>query len=102
MQGVRVSRIVATKGPQVWSKILSGNNTRAVALFNRSDQDANMKVEWAQIKLPAGRASVRDLWARKDLGFFADSYTVNVPAHGVVLVKIVAEDEASATATPGQ
>lgn len=102
VQGVRVSRIVATKGPQVWSKTLSGNNARAVALFNRSDEDVSMTVDWSQIKLPAGRASVRDLWARADLGFFTDSYTVTVPAHGVMLVKIVAEDKAPATATPAQ
>jgi alpha-galactosidase len=89
VQGVRVSRIVAMKGPQVWSKTLSGDNARAVAFFNRSDQDASMTVDWKQINLPAGSASVRDLWERVDLGLFTDSYTVNVPAHGVVLVKIV-------------
>ncbi|MGC1376887.1 MAG: glycoside hydrolase family 27 protein [Anaerolineales bacterium] len=102
VQGVRVSRIVATKGPQVWSKVLSGVNTRAVALFNRSDEDASMTVEWKQIDLPSGPASVRDLWARTDLGLFTDRYTVNVPAHGVVLVKIVSQGGASPTATPGQ
>jgi len=102
VQGLRVSRIVAAKGPQVWSKILSGVNARAVALFNRSDEDASMTVEWQQIKLPSGPASVRDLWARSDLGLFTDSYTVNVPAHGVVLVKIVSGNGVSSTATPAQ
>lgn len=101
VQGVRVSRIVALKGPQVWSKTLSGNNARAVALFNRSDQDADMQVDWKQIKLPPGSATVRDLWERKDLGVFKDSYSVTVPAHGVMLVKIVSSDHlASATVTP--
>jgi alpha-galactosidase len=98
-QGVRVSRIVATKGPQVWSKKLSGVNARAVALFNRSDEDASMTVDWKQIELPSGSASVRDLWERTDLGLFTDSYTVKVPAHGVVLLKIIS-DESAVSMTP--
>ncbi len=102
VQGVRVSRIVSLKGPQVWSKTLSGVNARAVALFNRSDKDANMTVDWKQIKLPPGQASVRDLWQRADLGLFTDSYSVDVPAHGVVLLKIVSDGGASATATPAK
>jgi alpha-galactosidase len=31
---------------------------------------------------------VRDLWAAKDLGTFKESFTANVPRHGVVMVKI--------------
>ncbi len=33
------------------------NNARVVALFNRSDEDANMQVDWTQIKLPPGSAT---------------------------------------------
>jgi len=33
-------------------------------------------------------ATVRDLWAGKDLGNFNGKFTANVPRHGVVLVKI--------------
>lgn len=101
-QGVRVSRIVSLKGPQVWSKILSGDNVRAVALFNRSDEPTTITVEWKQIGLPPGLARVRDLWERVDRGTFTDSYTVDVPAHGTVLVKIVSDDGLSPTVTPAQ
>jgi len=31
---------------------------------------------------------VRDLWQRKDLGRFAGGYTVSIPAHGTVLIKV--------------
>jgi alpha-galactosidase len=61
-----------------------------VALFNRSGSSASMSVTWSQIGLPAGAASVRDLYAQKDLGNSTDSYTAtSVPSHGVVMLKIV-------------
>jgi alpha-galactosidase len=33
-------------------------------------------------------ASVRDLWAQKDLGVFQDNFTARVPTHGVVMLKV--------------
>jgi alpha-galactosidase len=84
--------LVATPGSnlQVWSKQLSGTNARAVELFNRSSAAASISVTWSQIGLPAGSATVRDLYAQKDLGTSSDSYTAtSVPMHGVVMLKIV-------------
>ena len=87
-QGTRV----ATPGSnlEVWSKQLTGTNARAVALFNRSGSAASMTVKWTDIGLPAGSATVRDLYAQKDLGPSTDSYTAaSVPSHGIVMLKIV-------------
>ena len=82
--------LVATSGSnQVWSKQLSGNNMRAVALFNRSGSAASITVQWSDIGLPAGAATVRDLYAQKDLGSSTDSYTAtSVPSHGIVMLKV--------------
>jgi alpha-galactosidase len=84
--------MVATAGSnlEIWSRQLSGTNARAVALFNRSGGAASMSVTWTQIGLPAGAATVRDLYAQKDLGSFSDSYKADsVPSHGIVMLKIV-------------
>jgi alpha-galactosidase len=84
-------RVVATPGSnlEVWSKELSGTNTRAVALFNRSGASASITVKWSDIGLPAGSANVRDLWQGKDLGPSMDAYTAtNVASHAVVMLKI--------------
>jgi alpha-galactosidase len=84
-------RVVATPGAnlQVWSKPLSGTNTRAVVLFNRSAAAAAMTVQWAALGLPAGSALVRDLWSHTDLGSFNGSYTAaSVPSHGVAMLRI--------------
>jgi hypothetical protein len=84
-------QVVATPATnlQVWSRSLAGTNTRAVALFNRGTAAASITVQWTNIGIPAGNATVRDLWQHSDLGAFANSYTAAaVPAHGVVMLKI--------------
>jgi alpha-galactosidase len=85
-------RVVATPGSnlEVWSKEMTGTNTRAVALFNRSTASASITVKWTDLGIPAGAATVRDLWAAKDVGPATDSYTAsNVPSHTVVMLKVV-------------
>jgi hypothetical protein len=42
---------------------------------------------WSDLGL-RGRQPVRDLWQRKDLGAFSDTFSATVPRHGVVFVKI--------------
>jgi alpha-galactosidase len=75
---------------QIWSKTLSGPNTRAVALLNRTAASASITVSWATLGLPAGSATVRDLWAHADLGAFVQGYTATaIPSHGVVVLKVV-------------
>ena len=84
--------LVATpqSGLQVWSKPLSGNDVRAVALLNRNGSTASITVSFAQIGLSNGQASVRDLWQHANLGMFNGSYTASsVPSHGVVMLRIV-------------
>jgi alpha-galactosidase len=83
-------RVVATSGGnEVWSKELSGTNTRGVALFNRGSGSASITVKWSDIGIPAGAATVRDLWAGKDLGSFNDSYAgSNIASHDVMMLKI--------------
>jgi alpha-galactosidase len=85
-------RLVASPGTnlQVWSKPLSGTNTRAVALLNRnSTGTASITVQWSALGIPTGTATVRDLWSHTDLGTSTGSYTASsVPSHGVVMLKV--------------
>jgi alpha-galactosidase len=84
-------RVVATPGTnlQVWSKTLTGTNTRAVALLNRGSSAASITVQWSALEIPTGAATVRDLWSHMDLGSFTGSYTASsVPSHGVVMLKV--------------
>jgi hypothetical protein len=89
--------LVAQSGRlQVWAKLLAGTGQRAVVLFNNSAKAAPMTVTWDSLGLAASsQATVRDVWAQKDLGRFATSYTApGVPAGGVVMLAISGADPA--------
>ena len=79
-------------GLQVWYKPTQGSGTRAVALINRSDGPAPIAVDWSEIGLSGGDASVRDLWAQVDLGSFTDGFSAVVPSHGVVMINVAGSD----------
>ena len=98
--GIQGTMINGDKGWEVWSKPLSAPNTLAVMLLNRSEEPANIIVTWSGFGLPDGPASVRDLWERTDRGVFYNTYNSNVPAHGVVLLKIVSIGYPKSTPTP--
>jgi alpha-galactosidase len=88
VQGRRVA--TPATNLEVWSKTLSGTNTRAVALLNRGSSTASITVQWSALGIPTGAATVRDLWSHTDLGSFTGSYTAaSVPSHGVVMVKVI-------------
>jgi hypothetical protein len=96
--GVQGTRVIDNGDLEVWAKTLSGTNTKAVALLNRSASAASITVNWSDIGL-SGSATVRDLWAKSDLGSFSGSYSASVPSHGVVLIKVVAGGSTQATST---
>jgi alpha-galactosidase len=85
MQGRRVKH----EGDlEVWARQLA-DGSRAVALLNRGATETKISVSWSDIGYPDYLpASVRDLWARKDLGKSTGSFSASVVSHGVVLVTI--------------
>ncbi|MCE5315141.1 MAG: NPCBM/NEW2 domain-containing protein [Armatimonadota bacterium] len=81
------ARRISNKGRlEVWAKPL-WDGTMAVAFFNRSLHRANIIVNWSDIGLLTPQP-VRDLWLRKYMGIFKDSYEATVPGHGATVIKI--------------
>lgn len=73
---------------EVWSRELY-DGSRAVVLFNRSENEKEIGFEWSEVGLPQDlKFTVRDLWKKKDLGKYKGSYSDMVPSHGVVMVKV--------------
>jgi PKD repeat protein len=91
VQGILVGSVPGVEGNlEVWCKPLGTDlTTKAVALFNRSSTNASITANWSDIGLQPGNATVRDLWARTDLGTFVNAYSAVVPTHGVKLLKII-------------
>ncbi len=78
-----------TSTNQIWVKPLGTDfTTKAVALFNPNTNAAAITVIWTNIGLLPGNAAVRDLWAGAGLGLVNNSFTTNVPAHGVVVLQV--------------
>ncbi|MFF5013350.1 ricin-type beta-trefoil lectin domain protein [Streptomyces sp. NPDC001165] len=95
LQGAKVAE--DTTGLQVYGKVLSGTGNRAVVLLNRTSSAQNISVRWSDLGLTSASAAVRDLWAQKDLGSYATSYTTSVPAGGSVMLKVSGGTEAAST-----
>ena len=84
--GKAAGRVSMKNGLEVWARKLY-DGTTAVGLVNSTVQAATVTAEWSDIGLN-GSHPVRDLWLHKNVGSFENSYAVEVPAHGCVLLKI--------------
>ena len=84
--GKEGDRVSATGPFEVWMKPLEGG-AKAVALFNRAEFPYPITVHLKDVGIH-GAVQARDLWAHKDLGTIRNSYTANVPAHGVVMLRL--------------
>ena len=56
-------------------------NKRAFAVYNPNDNQRQVKVTFSDLDL-GGSISLRDVFAREDIGIFTNDYEVIVPAHG--------------------
>jgi alpha-galactosidase len=86
--GIQGHRVHKDGDLEVWSKQLADGG-RAVVLLNRGDKSAKIAADWHDIGYPATLpASVRDLWAHKDLARQTGSFSAEVPANAAVMVRI--------------
>lgn len=65
---------------QVWAA-KNPDGTYTVALFNLADSPASVSANWATLGF-TGKASVRDLWNKENLGTYTNKITQALPAHG--------------------
>jgi len=82
--GIAAKRVSQKDGLEVWVKDLK-DGSKAIGLFNRSPADASVTLDWTDAGL-TGSQTLRDLWQHKDLGSFDQTYSCQVPSHGVVLL----------------
>jgi alpha-galactosidase len=82
-QGDRASAVGMT---EIWTRPLSGGAV-AAGLFNRDTEEHSVTLHLRDIGFE-DRAKVRDLWKHEDVSATHGSYTVTVPAHGVVMLKV--------------
>jgi hypothetical protein len=64
---------------------------RAVALLNRTDSSAQVKIDWGKLGLVGTPRSLRDVWNGRN--FTAADATFSVPAHDLQLLSVDGEDK---------
>jgi alpha-galactosidase len=73
---------------EIWVKQLK-DGSRAVILFNRGASETEISVNWTDLGYPEHlSASVRDLWAAKDLGRMNGKYSAKVASHETVVLRV--------------
>jgi alpha-galactosidase len=83
-QGRRVSK---SGDQEIWVRPLAAG-ADAIALFNRGAEAAKISFKWEDLGRKTAPTTSRDLWAHKDVQFTGAEYSVMVPSHGVVLLKV--------------
>jgi len=85
-KGVQGHRIWDEGPLEIWVKPLA-DQSRAVGLFNRGESALSITLNLRALGM-SGPAKLRDLWEHKDLGPVQDSYTAEVPKHGVMMLRV--------------
>ena len=74
---------------QVWMRQTDTNQV-ALVLYNSGDEDHPVTVDLATIPGMSWKGKdieLRDLWEHKTLGYWVNSYTNTIPAHGVQFLR---------------
>jgi hypothetical protein len=73
---------------EVWAGNLS-DGYYVVLLFNKASYENTVEVTWEEVGLKSNRVTVRDLWAKKDLGVIENKYSVKLQKHESQLLKVI-------------
>lgn len=74
----------------IWTSHVENSAAINVALFNLKSEPANILLDFANIGLK-NKASIRDLWKRKDLGIYKNKFQQTINAHGCLLLRVSGE-----------
>ncbi len=86
--GIQGRRVWNDGNREVWVKPLAGG-ARAVLLLNRGTKPVEIAASWEQLGLPDRLgATVRDLWAHRDLGRRRGAVRATVDPHGVAMLRV--------------
>lgn len=71
---------------EVWAQPLS-DGSQAVALVNRGSATEKITVKFSDLGISSA-ATIRDLWAHRDLGTYSNSFVAAVDSHDTVLIRV--------------
>ena len=77
------------KGEIIW--ISNGKKCKYAALFNTTDKDKKIKLPLSDILMPDENYQVYDIWEKKVVGSYKNTFTATIAPHGAGLYKIYNE-----------
>lgn len=72
----------------VWTANAPGSEDIYAAIFNTTDEDNGVIIEWEKLRLKNHNYKVRDLWIKTDLGNFENSISFPINKHGAKLIRL--------------
>jgi alpha-galactosidase len=85
--GKQGRRVTKSGDQEVWVRPLSGG-AHAIGIFNRGGAPAKFTLKWSDVGLKSAPTHARDLWAHSDVKLDGPEYSVTLPAHGVVMLRV--------------
>jgi alpha-galactosidase len=84
--GKQGKRVWKSGDQEIWVRELAGGD-KAVAVFNRAADKADVTIKWSELGLKTP-SRAKDLWAHRDTTFQGAEVTTSVPGHGVMLWRV--------------
>jgi hypothetical protein len=85
--GENPKQLYKKDGSMVWVSTVSGSKDLYVALFNIGNVAQDVVVDFESLNIK-GKAGVRDLWKKADLGVFKKRYSQKINPHASVLLRL--------------
>jgi len=93
--GQQARRFMDMGDHEIWAKPLAKGEV-AVCFLNRTDHEWQLDYNWKKdvmyfatdVNIHKNEYTIRDLWKHKDIGTTAANTKCNIPAHGVLMVRL--------------
>lgn len=79
--------ILTREGWEIWQRPLNDGG-QAIGIFNRDDVQRASRFAWEELGRDAVPSRVRDVWQHSDVPQDPAGFSVVVPAHGVVMLRL--------------
>lgn len=86
-QGINPKQLYKKDDSMVWYSHVPNSRDVYVALFNIGETGHDVSIDFSSVGLN-GRVMVRDLWEKRNKGFFKNSYSKSINKHGAVLLRL--------------
>ena len=92
--GKCLSSAATVEQTEVWAGNLS-DGSFAVLLLNKASYESEVEVTWEELGINNTKASVRDLWAKKNLGLIKNGYKIKLKSHESKFLKVFPDSDNS-------